>query len=635
MTSVPLVPKSDDGILRVLMVGRVSTEQQPLSNIEAGYEYAKRHLNYHGKTLIKQLGEQGSGMLTHRATILEAIKEIETGNWDVVLMEDVSKPYRNPRWIYAFVQDAFDAGVSVIAPGDNLDTAEENWEQALGSAAYRHGMHVPDTRRRVRRTAVHSFKAGGMVTSYRFGHRKLTKEEANSGQFGPRGLRLAKVPEATPIIRELRDRILHGDSCTALAQWLEDEGIKPGPYVRKGKWTARLVESLLRAPILSGTRRFRDVIYEPVFKTGKYRRRRNPEPETESYAELAHLTREEHQEVVDCLDGRRRNPGAPRGKAHPLYNRPRSRSFWPGQHARCVWCGGLMHRCGTYLKCQNALPEGPEVCANHVQVPFKQVRDKIIPWVLGILGQYPEYERHVIQSAWGECQRLQRRGQNTCKDVEKEIAGLKDQGKKLAKAIARLGNIPLLLEEMTAVQGALTAAEQKHARLSKAKVDDAPVFEGSADVANRLGEVLDHLALTSLDFADVLRRLLPVFEIQPVQALDTGLVRPRARLTLSLAAWCQGGEAPPESSIEIDLFDPPEHIKHLQRCVDAKGADPDATYRQIAADLKIGYMTVKRALAYAKLMAKEGLTTPYRTLTAPPASASRWKKRPRRRKDSA
>jgi len=64
----------------------------------------------------------------------------------------------------------------------NLDTANENWEVTLGAAALRHGLHIPDTRRRVRRTAEHGFHRGGMVAKIRFGYRKLSKEEADTGQ---------------------------------------------------------------------------------------------------------------------------------------------------------------------------------------------------------------------------------------------------------------------------------------------------------------------------------------------------------------------------------------------------------------------------------------------------------------------
>ena len=107
---------------------------------------------------------------------------------------EISKIYRNPRWQQAFVQDAVDLDVRVICPGDQLDTFEDNWEVTLAVAMVRHGLHIPDTRRRVRRTADFAFHHGGMVQKVRFGYRKLSKAEAASGLFGPKGLRIAKLP---------------------------------------------------------------------------------------------------------------------------------------------------------------------------------------------------------------------------------------------------------------------------------------------------------------------------------------------------------------------------------------------------------------------------------------------------------
>lgn len=154
-----LVPRNPDHPLKVIVIGRVSTIHQNQSNIEAGNRFGKDYIKQHydGPIEFKEFGEQGSGMLVERRTILAAINEIESGAWDLVLMEDTSKAYRNPRWMWAFVQDCVDRGVRVIAPGDNLDTCDPNWELMMGTAALRHGMHIPDTRRRVRRTATDSF----------------------------------------------------------------------------------------------------------------------------------------------------------------------------------------------------------------------------------------------------------------------------------------------------------------------------------------------------------------------------------------------------------------------------------------------------------------------------------------------
>ena len=135
-------------------------------------------------------------MLADRATMREAENLIASGSVDLVIAEDLSRIYRNPRFQYAFVQDAVDRGVRVICIADNLDTADENWEVNLSTAAVRHGLFIPDTCRRVRRTATESFHRGGMVQKVRFGYRKLTGEEAASGEFGPRDCVLRALPSA-------------------------------------------------------------------------------------------------------------------------------------------------------------------------------------------------------------------------------------------------------------------------------------------------------------------------------------------------------------------------------------------------------------------------------------------------------
>src|SRR5262249_43922721 len=150
--------------------------------------------------------------------------------------------------------------------------------------------------------ADHSFKKGGMVQKVRFGYRKLSKEEAASGEFAPAGLRLVRRPECTPILQEMRRRVLRGDSYDAVADCVIEEGMENVAYVKSGRWTGKLIKDLLRDPILGGTRTYRDIIYHQVFKTGKYRRSKNADgPEERHYPELAHFNQEEHADLLEFM----------------------------------------------------------------------------------------------------------------------------------------------------------------------------------------------------------------------------------------------------------------------------------------------------------------------------------------------
>jgi site-specific DNA recombinase len=250
MLEVPLVPKDPDKPLRVVIIGRISTVHQNETSIDASFAFVEERLRatYKGPMEIRHLGEQASGMISDRRTIVEAWDLMEAGEVDLVIAEDLGRIFRNPRHQMNFVQDCVDAEVRLICIADNLDTADDNWELMLGAAGLRHGLVVTDTRRRVRNNAKQSFHKGGMVQKVRFGYRKLSKEEALTGQFGPRDLRVTKDDSATSIVRQMYDMVLAGQTYAAVANWLNQQGIVPGPYVKQGKWTAKLVIGLLARP---------------------------------------------------------------------------------------------------------------------------------------------------------------------------------------------------------------------------------------------------------------------------------------------------------------------------------------------------------------------------------------------------
>ena len=91
------------------------------------------------------------------------------------------------------------------------------------------------------------------------------------------------------------------------------------------------------------------------------------------------------------------------------------------------------------------------------------------------------------------------------------------------KAI-RQGTIDTLVSELAAVEAMIKHLKQEKQQLEGEAAEPSKFWSHDAVAANFL-EAVTELALTSLDFAEALRQLLPEFVIQPVQALDSGLVR--------------------------------------------------------------------------------------------------------------
>ena len=138
------------------------------------------------------------------------------------------------------------------------------------------------------------------------------------------------------------------------------------------------------------------------------------------------------------------------------------------------------------------------------------------------------------------------------------------------------------------------------------------------EIEQSLGKALVQLAASSFEFAAILRGIFPQFVIQPVQAIDSGQIRPRAKLTFLPAAILEGsgvnceGHGNDNLSVTLDLFQPPVHIAQLRRCLAARETHPGLSFKGIAAMLGISHMTVKRAFNYARLMQKAGASEPYR-----------------------
>lgn len=630
-----MVGKHGD-VLRVVVLGRVSTIHQDIGNLEAGYAYAEKFLDgiSDKPVIFKRFGEQCSGMIVDRESLNQVSELIENGWADVVLMEDLSKVYRNPRWIYNFVQNCVDSGVRIIAPGDRFDTWSDDWELMLGAASLRHGMHIPDTRRRVRRTATNSFHKGGMVQKIRFGYRKLTPSEAKALPGHPDNLLIARIPECTSIIKELWHMIVEGRLYgKQIVDWLEENGVKPGPYVKTGKWTWEIVKDLLEDDILIGWRTFRRQRFEPIFSTGKHRRENNDAPEREHLECLAHLTADEFAALQKALDELKPDHERNTGADHPRFGVRRKDSVFPQQHAICKACGALVYVSGDGVaKCMNTTKDAKFECWNHVQIDLELTRCRIVDFLLARLKQHSKALTVMMTVAWQQLLKSRANSGNQVQALDKQIANLEKEKAALFKAIK--AGVPLegLKDEAGRVQQSLIAATLQRDHQLRRR-EDTPIPTSFEQFETNPRELLLELARGSYEFATLMRRVIPRFEIQPVQALDTGQVRPRAKLTIDFSAASRKSSVPLDIStfetVEIDLFEPPVHIKHMNEVVALKQSHPQLSLKKLALLLepRVSYMTVKRSWDYWNLMQAQGMSEPYRVLHEAPSFASRWKKR--------
>lgn len=643
---IPLVPKHADGKLRVLAIGRLSKpksdEDETEVTTESSLDVVRRHLDsiYKGPMALTQLAEQASGLIADRATIQQAKNLIASGEVDLVIAEDLSRIYRSARLQYNFVEDCVDEDVRVICVADRLDTAAEDWESAMCFASLRHSMPVIDAKRRQSRKNTYAFHQGGNVQKARYGYRKLSKDDAKSGEFGRVGLRMTKIEECTPVIRKMRTILMTTMSYQSVLDWLNENLVETGQFVKKKRWTQRLVKDLLTDPILIGVRRFRVMLFKRIRKTGKFRRYENPDgPETEQYDELAHLTDDEFATLQQVIREIAENNPNKKGPDHPLYRRPRRDSLFPRQHAVC---GGLMYSYDTdQLKCQNAHGRGKDQCWNHVQVNVDVLRQKFTAWLIQTVQQEPGVRQLIVDFTETELNNLNAETNLELSCVQTQIRALEVEAKSIAKAIRKGGRLTALVQESQEIDEQMS--ELKASKLALLANDQQlPDSLSKTHMEGELNDALLAISENSLEFARLMRQLVPRFEIVPVQAIDSGLVRPRLQFTFDIEGLVESEsqcrDVSPVSD-ELDLFTPPKHFRLLSFCLEAKKVDPSHSLKKLAKEVEarlamldgddktISYMTVKRCLATAQKMDLEGLNEPYRILTEKPTNASRWKSR--------
>ena len=286
----------------------------------------------------------------------------------------------------------------------------------------------------------------------------------------------------------MMQRVLRGESYAAIADWLNTEGVEPGPYVRSRHWRARLVVTLLDSPILSGTRIFREMICSPVFRTGRHKSSKNAEPETEQCPSLAHLAPEEHQALRQEIARRRAELMANTKRKPTRQGVPRSRSIWPGQSATCAICGGMLYYSGTHLRCSNALQRHGPGCWNHVQMPAQLARERVVSWLVEYLDGKPALRNAIVESVWTLVEQGAGGPRRQQRDLAREITLLERQSANLATAIAEGGQLPTLIGKLRAVENTLQKARESQqaerkqpaesdGSLSKKQIDGEPAFD--------------------------------------------------------------------------------------------------------------------------------------------------------------
>lgn len=620
-------------VLKVLAICRISTLNQDelsLNDQEAYYrEWISTHSNLPFE--MKVIAGRGSGENLEREEFLMAAELVNSREFDLVIAEDLARICRR---IHAmiFCEECEDSDTRLIAINDRVDTGQEDWRLHSFFAVMHHETHNRDTSRRIRRSLRHRFTQGGVVQVPIFGYIKPVGCKSDAD--------LMKDPDAEPIFKEWFRRLEMGEPYAAIADWLIELGVPPGPGARSGKWSGKLVKETTFNSILKGVRQRNRRKSKRTNKTGRYGTIKAP-PEELLERECPHLAFFEpdyYDRIIRMLE--ENNAKYSRGKMEkkdPLCNRPKKRTRFPGQLIECGICGRPYvfggHGQTDHLMCNGAREYR---CWNGITVDGPLAAEKISQAVLLEFEELEGFDQELLQLL--EVQ------------ADQKWKGFETESVRLASEIDRidreLQNLLRFIREgvgSESIRAELLRLEQDKRRLL-AQRDSLPARPNSSiaiptamELRQLAEEEFSGLALDSFEFASLMRQLIPKIVVFPFRDCLGGKLVLKSRFRLRLAELLPSRDRRNvfrdsfEKLLDVDLFNPCQRVEFREKIVALTStvnphSGKNYSIKDAAALLGITATAAQWSVKLQRKMEELGIDDPFLPVIEPPNDFSKLRR---------
>lgn len=623
--------RSDDQVKprngHTLVVGIVARISGCIGQKEASLEDQEDHgmevvdEMYEGPVEYRLIATKAKGERLDRPELAEIEQMLGKGELDLLIQEDIGRLIRGPDASRLW-GIAVDHGTRCLAPNDCCDTADDNWEQDVMNACAEHVGHNAHTSKRIKQKKMNRFKKYGGATPCEI-----------YGYIKPEGAKTfddwMKDDAATPDIQEGLRRLKLTLNCSAVADWLNEQGVPVGKYCDRKEWYGAMVRRYYSNPLLKGQpgRGFMHTVKHHA--TGRRISVSNPKgPVFRDCPHLAHVNPVEFDEVNALLKAknakRRRNPV---NGIDPRWRIPRKRTAFPGQHACCWYCGAhcvwgangltgsLMCSASRQWRCWNSFSFSGSLAVERL--------------VLAITAEL--HQLNGFETQFADMIRLAQRDRSggVAEEWERLVsdeAAFAKEKENFNNAIAMFGARPTLLEQLNNIEGREGDLVRRRHRLEHLQTKDLELPESVGELRQRLEDEFVRLAIDSPEFGDLMRQLVPEFYVYLVRLPDGGPPLPRAKVKLTLAGIVPDASLVPglgellTRELTLDLFDRPPQRERIRKEA-ARLAAQGVFQRQIAetlTDEKTYQAVVQKALVLDRKIKELGLDSPYVLVTEPP-----------------
>jgi DNA invertase Pin-like site-specific DNA recombinase len=604
-------------MLWVLIIARISTLHQDPRSLAEQIALCEKYVRdrYRGAVTFVHIQGQGSGEVLDRRELIDAEEAVESGKFDLVIVEDLGRVCRRNR-ATDFCELCEDSNTRLIAINDSIDTEREDWTLNAFFASFKHETSNKDTSKRIRRSLRHRFEQGGVNQTFPYGYVKPDGIKSDAD--------LRKDEAAVPVYDEVFRLLESGISYAEVADWMNSQKVPTGEWNRNERWDGAMVSRVVHNPILKGWRRRNQRVSKRVNKNGRRKSVKAPPGEQmiRVVPHLAFIEPERYDRVLTLLAARHREcargrkAGIPDGRE----GMSKKRTVWPGQHVVCGVCGRLMYWGGhgqqERMMCAGARDYS---CWNVATFDGSDAGRLLAAAVLEEAENLPEFDQVFLAKARAAAAARRSGREDSLARLDREITQLGRELANLAVALAKMG-------PSETVQNQVMELEAQKARLASERVallgepDDVPELPPAEELKERVRAAVGRLAFDDPAFWRIMSLLVPRVAVSPYRPLDGGKIVLRAVMTVNLAPLldtagnCLGELVARERT--VDLFDPPQRVACLRRVVELRAAG--ATERGAAQELGITVTAAQKAMALHRCMLAAGVSDPYELLTAPP-----------------
>ncbi len=624
-----LVPRNRHTVVAAIVARITGCASQKELSLEDQVDHGKEEVVdlYIGPVEYRVVATKGKGERLDRPELTEIEQMIRTGELDLLVMEDVGRLVRGTDAVRIW-GIAVDHGTRCIAPNDCIDTIDESWEEELISACRDHVGHNAHTSKRLKKKLMNRFRKYGAATP-----REI------AGYLKPEG---AKTYEDWQKLDSHSEKILDGaklllatKNCSTVADFFNAEGFPVGKYCRRKTWYGAMVRRFYRNSLLKGKpgRGFRHTVKH--HESG--RRISVPNPDGPTFVEfphLAYLDEATFDHLNATLDGE--NDGCGRKAVNgfdPRWRVPRSRTRFPGQHARCWYCGrhvvwganGMTHN----LMCSGSREW---LCWNSIGFDGARLCHMLVDSIQHELHQLDGFDAQfaeLVRQAGGEVSGDLEQRWRDLRSKETEWTRVVEN---LMAAVRQFGPRPMLNEQLDDIEHQEKSLARQRHLLELSGSEQLEIPKSIGELRTLFEEQFQQLAVESTEFADWFGLVVPDIFVYMVRLCDGGHPVPRARVTLNLAGIAPSALHVPSlgriltRDLTLDLFDPPQRERIRSEAVRLQESGLNQREVASAIEEKPTATAVQRSLALNGKMTRLGITSPYVPVIEPPVDYTKLRR---------